>query len=354
KRASSGRDALDLLLYRDLTFGTVHNVRDFFRAADESPQTFNSFYVDDHDIAVFTSGLIPIRPSNVDPGLPADGRGNDEWQGFAPASKHPQGVNPPDGQIVNWNNKTIAGYQAPDDNWSLGAEQRVQLLTNNLGTGGGQTLQSLTSAMNKAATQDIRVMLLEPVLAAVLRTGTAPSPREAQMLVLLDKWHANGGSRLDRNLDGKIDDPGAAIMDAAWTKLADAWATPVLGALVDQFASLVSPFDTPPGGQYGGWHVYMDKDLRTLLGRPVTDKFNVAYCGNGNLAACRDSLWSALDAAGNALAAAQGPTPSSWRADAIAERIKFTPGLLPYTMRYANRPSGFQQLITFSGHRPNQ
>ena len=28
------------------------------------------------------------------------------------------------------------------------------------------------------------------------------------------------------------------------------------------------------------------------------------------------------------------------------------PGLLPYTMRYTNRPSGIQQVITFDGHRP--
>jgi acyl-homoserine lactone acylase PvdQ len=352
KRASEGRDALDLLLYRDLTLGNVHNVNDFFRAADQSPQTFNSFYLDDRDIGVFTSGQIPIRPSNVDPGLPIDGRGNEEWQGFVPANLHPQGTNPPNGQIVNWNNKTIAGYQAPDDNWSLGAEQRVQLLTNNLGTANGQTLESLTAAMNKAATQDVREMLFEPLLAEVLRTGPAPTPRAAQMLALLDKWRGSGGNRLDRNLDGKIDDPAAAIMDAAWTKLADAWAAPVLGPLTTQFASLVSPFDSPPGGQYGGWHVYMDKDLRALLGRPVTDKYNIAYCGNGNLATCRNALWGALDAAGDQLAATQGPVPTTWRADANAERITFTPGLLSDTMRYTNRPSGFQQLISFNGHRP--
>ena len=186
KRASSGRDALDLLLYRDLTRGNVHNVADFFHAAEQSPQTFNSFYVDDRDIAVYTSGLLPIRPANVDPGLPIDGRGNEEWRGNVSSLQHPQGVNPPDGQIVNWNNKTIAGYQAPDDNWTYGAEQRVQLLTNNLGTGDAQTLESLTSAMNKAATQDVRVTLFEPLLAAVLKTGRAPSPREAKMLALLD------------------------------------------------------------------------------------------------------------------------------------------------------------------------
>ena len=37
--------------------------------------------------------------------------------------------------------------------------------------------------------------------------------------------------------------------------------------------------------------------------------------------------------------------------DANAERIPFAPGLLPYTLRYTNRPTGIQQVIEFSGHR---
>ena len=49
--------------------------------------------------------------------------------------------------------------------------------------------------------------------------------------------------------------------------------------------------------------------------------------------------------------AAQGPDPDAWRADATAERIKFAPGLLPFTMRYTNRPTGIQQVIDFTGHR---
>ena len=352
KRSTEGRDALDLLLFRDLTEGNAHNFNDFARIVNQSPQTFNTFYVDDQNIGVFTSGLVPIRPADVDPGLPIDGTGKYEWQGFISQDEHPQGLNPPNGEIVNWNNKTIAGYRAPDDNWTYGPEQRVQLLTNNLGSGGSQTLASLTAAMNKAATQDVRSALFEPLLSTLLRGGPAPSPREMQMLDLLDKWHDNGSSRLDRNLDGKIDDPGAAIMDAAWPELASAWAQPVLGTLTSQFADLVAPFDDPPGGQYGGWHIYMDKDLRTLLGKPVTDRYSTEYCGNGDLAACRASLWAALKAVGDELAVEQGPDPASWRADAKAERITFAPGLLSYTMRYTNRPSGYQQLITFNGHRP--
>ena len=36
-----------------------------------------------------------------------------------------------------------------------------------------------------------------------------------QMLDLLNQWRQHGGNRLDLNSDGKIDYPGAAIMDAA-------------------------------------------------------------------------------------------------------------------------------------------
>jgi len=69
------------------------------------------------------------------------------------------------------------------------------------------------------------------------------------------------------------------------------------------------------------------------------------------LTACRDSLWAAMDAAGTELEAAQGPNPDAWRQDANPERIRFAPGLLPTTLRYTNRPSGIQQVITFTGHR---
>jgi len=174
-----------------------------------------------------------------------------------------------------------------------------------------------------------------------------------RMLELLEAWRAKGGSRLDRDLDGKIDDPGAAVLDTAWARLADAVLTPVLGqSLADQLNdSLHRRYDLPPGGQFGGWHMYMSKDLRTLLGRSVKGKFANRYCGNGDLAACRAALWAAMEAAGGELEAAQGADPNAWRADATRERISFAPGLLPYTMRYTNRPSGIQQVIEFSGHR---
>jgi acyl-homoserine lactone acylase PvdQ len=359
KRSSYGRDVLDLLFYRDLTDAQVHNVHQFLRAANQTPQTFNSFYADDKDIGMFTSGLIPTRPRNVDPSLPIDGRGSEEWHGDATFKQHPMSVDPPSGEIINWNNRPEAVYQAPDDNWSLASIHRVDLLIHNVPKRQLLSPTMLVGAMNEAATQDPREMLFEPVLSKLLRTGPAPSPRAARMLALLDAWRRHGGSRLDRTGDGQITDPGAAILDGAWSRLATAWASSVLGPTLRSELNAIEPqFDYPfsgtlqPNGREmtKGWHLYMYKDLRTILGEPVRGKYNVRYCGRGNLARCRTLLWHALDAAGTALAKTQGPDPSTWREDATAEQISFVPGLLPFKMRYTNRPSGIQQVLSFFGH----
>ena len=50
------------------------------------------------------------------------------------------------------------------------------------------------------------------------------------MLAVLQAWRRHGGSRLDRNNDGKIDDPGAAVIDTAWPKIANAFMRPKLGS----------------------------------------------------------------------------------------------------------------------------
>ncbi len=353
KRASYGKDVDDLLFYYRLAHGQVHNIHQFFQAADQTPQTFNSFYMDDKNIGVFTSGLVPIRPSNVDPDLPINGSGREEWRGYVSFKNHPQGMNPPNGQIVNWNNRPQQGYEAPSDNWSLGAIQRVDLLLNNLGRGGNLTPPRITSAMNAAATQDVREMTLEPLLSKMLKGGRAPNARDAQMLSLLDTWYRQGGSRLDRTGDGEITAPGAAIMDTAWPLIAKAWASAVLGpVLTQQFANLVSIYDQPPGGQYTGWHIYMQKDLRTMLGMTVRGKFAIRYCGAGNVKRCQSLLWNAINQAGAKLARTQGPTPVNWHSSAIAEEIEFVPGLLSYKMRYTNRPTGIQQVLSFGGHAP--
>ncbi len=236
----------------------------------------------------------------------------------------------------------------------------MQLLIRDLGHHRRYSPANLVAAMNMAATQDVREENIEPLISKVLRTGKAPSRRAAEMLRLLKDWHRHGGSRLDRTGNGQITDPGAAIMDVAWPGIADAWASSVLGPkLRDQLAVFDPRFDEPWNGpalptgreQTKGWHIYMSKDLRSLLGEKVRGPLRVRYCGGGKLRRCRRLLWAALNRAGAVLAAQQGPDPTDWRSDANRERIDFAPlGLDGFTLRYTNRPSGFQQILSFSGH----
>jgi acyl-homoserine lactone acylase PvdQ len=353
-RSTRGRELLSALAFQDLNMNRVTSARSFLHAMNQLEFTFNWFYADDRDIATFSSGRLPIRAPSVDGGLPTIGTGDFEWRGFLPEAGHVQAINPPGGAIVNWNNKPGRDFSAADDNWAYGSVQRVELLQNGIAARPKHTLASVVGAMNQAATQDLRAVEVLPAISAALGTGSEGSPRAQQLLKLLLSWRAQGASRLDRDLDGKIDDPGAAIMDAAWPRIADAVMSPVLGPLTDQLDGLLSRDQPPnPGGSsyFSGWYGYVDKDLRSLMGgTPASSAFHTRFCGAGNLAACRTSLWAALEAAGDELAAAQGPDPAAWRADATGERIRFA-GFLSDTMRWANRPT-FQQVMTFVRHRP--
>jgi hypothetical protein len=172
-----------------------------------------------------------------------------------------------------------------------------------------------------------------------------------QMLDLLNQWRQHGGNRLDLNNDGLIDHPGAAIMDAAYPNIVSNELAARLGpGLLPQLNSLYSRWDAPPGGEYSGWYMYFDRDIRGLLAKKkrLPDQFNLSYCGKGHLGACRQEIWTAIQAAGDKLTADQGTAdPAAWRASATAEQIHFSP-LSLITMRFTNRPSGIQQVISFN------
>jgi hypothetical protein len=240
---------------------------------------------------------------------------------------------------VNWNNKPATGFGAADDNWTYGSVHRVQLLNAGVSPKAKLTPAGVVSAMNEAATHDLRQTLV-PLLAQVMSQGTAPSARAAQALQELRTWD---GSRLDANGDGKIDAPAAALMDAWWPRLAVAVLQPVLGPLTDRLQQLIPISDdaNPGGSSYGsGWYEYVDKDLRTLTGQRLHGVFSTRYCGGGDLKACATALWLSLDAAVSAAPAL---------ADATKERISFG-AFLSDTIRWTNRPT-FQQVVVFRGHR---
>src|SRR4029450_9717545 len=97
-----------------------------------------------------------------------------------------------------------------DDEWTWGPVQRVDLLWAGIDRQRRHTLASVVGAMNGAATQDLRLMRV---------SRGAGTPRAPAAAAQVDAWFAAGGSRLDADLDGKIDSAGAPMLDAAWPRI---------------------------------------------------------------------------------------------------------------------------------------
>ncbi|MGH2980810.1 MAG: penicillin acylase family protein, partial [Solirubrobacterales bacterium] len=353
KRSTFGRDALNLAALKDMTEGKASTPRRFWRAANQFGFTFNWGYTSRKATAYFTSGLLPRRARGLDRRLPTLGTGEFEWRGFLSEREHPHDVSGPHGLLLNWNNQSAPGFMHGDDE-PYGSAHRVELFDQ---WPSRPRLTDVVGIMNRAATEDVRSPVW-PVISKVLKTGPAPNARAGQVVQVLDDWVRRDAPRLDANGDGTFDDAGPVIMDAVWRPIAEAVMSPVFAsALLDDLDDVRGL-----GGQSA--HSLVDKDLRTLLakrgggppwwrgrhrgrhrGAKVEGRFNLRYCGNGSLAACRASLWQAIIATADTLAAQQGQSnPALWRKP--ADMTGFVPGLLPNTFPTTNRPT-FQQVLEF-------
>jgi hypothetical protein len=110
---------------------------------------------------------------------------------------------------------------------------------------------------------------------------------------------------------------------------------------------------TPGGFNAIGWYGYVDKDLRSVLGLPVTGPYSRTYCGDGVLEQCRTDLRASLGRAVATLVEQQGTSdPEAWTYDKQQDRIRSsTLGLAGVpTFDFQNRPT-FQQIASFTRSR---
>ena len=326
KRSTFGRDALNLAALKDMTEGDATTPEAFFEAANKFGFTFNWGYANREGIGYFASGHLPERPAGLDRRLPTIGSGEYEWQGFLDLEEHPHADGHPSGRLLNWNNQSAPGFAHGDDN-QYGSVHRVEAFDQ---WPDRSQLSDVVGVMNRSATEDERSTVW-PVVSEVLG-DVGPSPLAEQAVAVLDQWVATDAPLLDADDDGDYDDAGPVVFEAVFPAVADAVVRPVLGPLLDAGVPLRGV----------GLPSIVDKDLRTLLGAEVDGPFEVSYCGNGDLDACRTDLWAAIDVAVQAIAAEQGADPTAWRMEGA--RTTFVPGLIPEDFRRTSRPT-FQQLL---------
>ncbi len=304
--------------------GFITGPEQFEQAASKIEFGFNWAYVDANHIAYYLSGAYPQRALGTSPGFPVYGTGQYDWQGFEPQlhtmdllpfEAHPHAVDPP--FLVSWNNKQAPRFASADDKYSFGSIYRMQLIRNfieaDLAGGRKMNIAQLASAMDEAATQDIRAVELWPLLKQVL--GTPSEPRLQEAIATLESWAEDGGHRRDlTNRD--ISKPGSyqhneavTIMDAWWPKLLSAEFGAALGQ--EAFSSLEGMLEQ--GGPYpgglptapdfaDGWYGYVSKDLRDLLaaqgmGAEPKGAYSRVYCGGGSFDTCQQALRNSLSEA---------------------------------------------------------
>ena len=176
-RSTRGDEPAGELALSALDSNQVHSPQEFFRAVNHFGTTFNWPYIDSKHIAYFSSGRLPIMAPGTDPSLPALGTGKYDWRGWLSLNRHPHMIEPRSDILTNWNNKPAPGWGAASDNYGYGPVHRVQLYR---GFTKGMHENNDVSIMNRAATEDLRVIAVWPIIRRVLKAGRPPSKLAAQ------------------------------------------------------------------------------------------------------------------------------------------------------------------------------
>ncbi|MFF5216439.1 penicillin acylase family protein [Micromonospora sp. NPDC000442] len=390
-RSTYGREAdsaIGFQMYNDPA--QMGSAAAFRTSANNVEYAFNWFYVNSTESAYFNSGLNPLRASGTNPSLPMKADRAYEWQGFdpdtgtaryAPASAHPQSVN--QDYYVSWNNKQAKDFGAADGNFSFGAVHRGDLLDKPVkaALAAGRTFDraSLTELVQRAGLTDLRGAEVLGELIRVLESQPVTDTAMATEIARLKAWRLAGALRVETTKGSKVYQHAEAIrtLDAWWPLLVRGMFREPLGA--ELYQSLVNALqvnESPSGHQQGdvsnlpssansaqthkgsafqyGWWGWVDKDLRAVLGDPVAGGPGRTFCGDGDLAACRQILLDTLRTAATTPATQTYPGDSTcaagdqWCADAIVQSP--LGGIKHATIAWQNRPT-YQQVISFPARR---
>jgi penicillin amidase len=201
-----------------LNLGFATSLKEFQRTIDRDLASFNCMYGDNSgNIAYFHRGVLPVRPSTVDPRLPLPGTGEADVVKLTKGGRMPTAINPPRGLIAQWNNKPILGWPADDQRELWGGTDRVQVLIDQLEAAKAAhhpiTAADVGEYMKVAATVDQFAPRVTPYLRAAVDALAPDTPDLVQLdgaVDLIEAWLAAGAPLL-ADASGTIPYPGVTI-----------------------------------------------------------------------------------------------------------------------------------------------
>ncbi|HVE64053.1 MAG TPA: penicillin acylase family protein [Mycobacteriales bacterium] len=179
----------------------------------------NVLYADaDGRIAYWHPGLELRRKRSVDMRLPAPGTGEHDPDGLLTFEEMPHSVDPPEGYLVNWNNKPARGWldgegRAPFSR-PAGPVQRVTLLHDLLRGRKDLDLKALMAVDRLAGSRDVRLTLYRPLLAELARRDDLTSDERTAIDLLLAWDGSHYGPGADTMGEPATDGPAPTLYDA--------------------------------------------------------------------------------------------------------------------------------------------
>jgi penicillin amidase len=161
KRSWAGHELESLLGW--IYVGQAGSWDQFLAQAKRVAASITWFYADaDGNIGYAGLGRLPRRPANQHIQFPANGDGSMEWQGTLPFSANPRQLNPAQGYLVSWNNKTMPGLAADGAEYSY--VDRVNELSSQLAARPRLSDEEAWAVDRHAATADLNHRYFAPYL----------------------------------------------------------------------------------------------------------------------------------------------------------------------------------------------
>lgn len=191
--------------------GWIHSMKaqnwdEWLAQAERVATTINWYYADSSgNIGYVSPGYLPIRPSHQDVRLPAIGDGTMEWEGIRPFSDVPKVLNPIQGYVVNWNNRSGPGDAAHREGGGWSAADRVNEIIARIEANPLLTQDEIWGLIEQTSFADVNARYFLPYIAdATSHLNDGAVHEAAQRLAAWDM-------RAVPNESGMFTDPAVTI-----------------------------------------------------------------------------------------------------------------------------------------------
>ena len=196
-------------------------------AAEDVATTINWYYADkDGNIGYVSPGYLPLRAEGQDLRLPARGDGSQDWKGIRPFADVPKTLNPEQGWIANWNNRSGKGTVSTVEGSPWGSADRVVEIMSRIEAKDRFTPEEVWNILPETSFVDVNARYFVPRILEAGASLPADDPRQPMMAAL-----AGWDTRQIRDADGNATSPAVAILRTWMDEM-------VAGVLLDDAPSI--------------------------------------------------------------------------------------------------------------------